>query len=55
MYVTTINEALALHQKLKEQQKKGAFKPDTEEEYEDKVRTSLSGRSRSCFAYGFLP
>jgi len=33
--VTTINEALALHAKIKEEQTKKAWKPDAEEEYED--------------------
>jgi len=35
-HITTINDALALHMKLKQDINKGSWRPETEEEFEDK-------------------
>jgi len=35
-HITTINDALALHMKLKQDISKGSWKPESEEEFEDK-------------------
>jgi len=35
-HITTINDALALHMKLKQDISKGSFRPEVEEEFEDK-------------------